>query len=454
MPIQEQNTIRKINTTGGGNTGINYLTNEDSITVEGTQYTIDNGFNFGEVSDAVRDRAKYKQSLNIGSTIPEVTLNSSIVLLEEYNEAKRYAYSSHNYIGSNSSDGTVNETLNLPKRLDGWKYYTGSGYATLPEGTNLGEALIAYFSDNNNLNVYANWADDVKAIRVVVYPETPIPGITPRCSVSITSNTHTNGLLTSNYSKMLHRKASILDDIENWAFVANEFGSCSVSEPYGNGCPMIDSNYDGGKPVPCYYGFKSGDSGIDITISGFDATDSVGRPLSSVYKPHETSGTPQYYEVNNLSAYTSIRSPQYSNLTQGQNNTYTITKTNLTSDLTVFIPVIANTFTITAKCEDVDSQTLHSQKGYVDIVSLLRSTSPVDTILTTQCVNSEQVKIEATVKTGYVFAYWERTINDSTITINDNPTYLTISSNVNNATFIAHFTQGNYTLTYHKEILI
>jgi hypothetical protein len=450
MPVQESNTIRKINTTGGGNTGINYLTNEDSITVEGTQYTIDNGFNFGEVSDAVRDRAKYKQSLNIGSTIPEVTLNSSIVLLEEYNEAKRYAYSSHNYIGSNSSDGTVNETLNLPKRLDGWKYYTGSGYATLPEGTNLGEALIAYFSDNNNLNVYANWADDVKAIRVVVYPETPIPGITPRCSVSITSNTHTNGLLTSNYSKMLHRKVSNVDDIQNWAFVNNEFGSCSTSSIYGNGCPMVDSAFDD-KPVPCYYGFISNDN-ITITIGDFNATGN-GTNYTSVYKPHLVSNTPKYYESSTLSAYTGSHSPTFVDFSNVSGGVYTISKTGLTTDLTVFIPVDANTYTITVKCEDAANNT-PSQKGYVDVTSLLRQSNPTDSILSVQCVNSETVTISASSQTGYVFDHWVQTHNGTTTQIQTQTFTLPISSSVNGDTFVAYFTQGNYTLTYHKEIPI
>jgi hypothetical protein len=448
MPVQEQNTIRKINKYNG-NTGINYLTNDDSISVGGTSYQINNGFDFATVSSDVQDKAKYKKTLNIGSQIPEVTLSDTIVLLEEYTEAKRYAYSSHNYI---ASDGTSNNTLALPKRLNGWKYSTGSGYATLPEGTgtSLDENLINYFTDNN-LDVYANWADDVKAIRVVVYPMgNPIPSITPSCTVQITSGTHTNGYLTKNYSKMLHRKVSNVDDIQNWAFVNNEFGSCSTSSIYGNGCPMVDSAFDD-KPVPCYYGFISNDN-ITITIGDFNATGN-GTNYTSVYKPHLVSNTPKYYESSTLSAYTGSHSPTFVDFSNVSGGVYTISKTGLTTDLTVFIPVDANTYTITVKCEDAANNT-PSQKGYVDVTSLLRQSNPTDSILSVQCVNSETVTISASSQTGYVFDHSVQTHNETTTQIQTQTFTLPISSSVNGDTFVAYFTQGNYTLTYHKEIPI
>lgn len=444
MPTND--SIRKINT-NNGTTGNCYLTNADSITVGSQTYPVANGFDFANFSQDVQEAAKYKKTFEVADppmSIPFVGLDGTITLIEKYNEAHRYAYgATHSYTGE---EGT-SHTLSLPKRLVKWNYYFNNTLVEVP--STFTQQFAERFVDGN-LDVYAEWSDDIKAIRVIPYvvSASMTTPMTPSCTVAISSGSYTgNSPLSSNYSKMLHRKTSANEDI-TWAICKQDIGSNTASGSLGNGCQMADPDYND-NIVPCYYGIKSGDS-IEITFSGLNGTYN-GRTYSNAYKPYQgLTSNPQYKPKDFLSAQIDTDPTGYQNYASSQGGAYTITQSNITTDKTYFLPLILNTFAITVRCEDASSST-PSAKGYVDVESLNYNENPTDYEIRANCVNNEDVTISVTsTKPGYIFSHWEDG-NGVTLQYPQTFTLQQINSSVNGNVYVACFTTGQFTLTYHKE---
>lgn len=438
MPSND--TIRKINTNNGA-TGKCYLTNANTIIVGTDTYEIGNGFDFANVTPEVQEAAKYKKQFEIDDEIPLVQIDGTITLIETFDEAHRYTYTlPHTYIGWDET----NHSISLPKRLVEWVYLNNGVETPLPS------VLTQSFSeqfDNGNLNAYANWSDDVKAVRIIVFA-THSSSLTPYCNVEIDSTSYSGtNPLTPNYSKMLHRKSSESESID-WAKFKGEIGMNTLDGYLGNGCQIFDAMYD--DIVPCYYGVKSGDT-IEVTLSGLNGKRG-NEIFQNAYKPYQGIAiSPQYKSANLLSAYFDEDIHGYQNYTQFSNGVYKITKENVTTDMTLFLPIVLNTYSITVKCEDSVTPSTQSNKGYVDILSVNYFDGASDFPLTVSCVNNETVTISVNVKNGYMFDHWE---DGQGNTLPYNQSFnLSINANVANNIYVAHFVNGDYTLTYHKQIL-
>ena len=439
--MAQDNAIRKINTTDGTITGNSYLTNANTITVNNETFNIVDGFDFSQVSSEVQEAAKYKKSFNINDSIPVVELSNSIELLEAYDKPKKYASSSHSYKANTGET----RNLNIPKRLDGWQYRANGAMADIPSYLN---DTFAQNFENGNLNAYAKWVNDVKCIRVAVVQDFNVPLI-PSCSVQINSTSY-NGTkpLTINYSKLIHNKQEEGENIE-WTTVKNEFGINNTdANSYGNGCRIEVGN---DKYLPCYYGIKSGDS-ITITLSNLVATYN-GQTFPNALQPKLINYDYVYKKETKLSAYVDILNDTNINFdiyTSNYGGGYTIQLSNITNDVTLFLPITVITYQITVKSKD-STGTSKSSQGLITVASIMYNESYDDEPQTLTCVNGEKVTLTATPQTGYVFSHWEDGNGDTLSAYNTNTIELTISQSVNGNTYVACFTSGTYQITYHKE---
>ncbi len=438
-------SIKKINTNNGV-TGNSYLTNDNSITVDGTTYDIGNGFDFYGKTLEVQEAAKFKKTFTIGDTIPHVPLDGEIVLNELYNEAHRYSYTTHsNYEGADENTHSVD----IPDYIVGWEYLSGSTLTQLP--STLNSSLAEEFV-NGNLDVYANWANDLKAVRIILFYKGLNNPLIPSGSVTINSQTsYSSGdfRLTQNYSKIIHHESYFEEDLR-WAsfdYVYEEFGRNTGDGVNGNGCPVIENN----GVVPCYYGVKSGDSLTIVlsTLNGLYTNGYTSVTYSNAFKPYIDSNNFVYERANHLSV--NFTESNYTPYTSALSGTYSISINALTTDLTLFLPVVLNSFYINVKCSDVTNVNPSSTLGMVEVLSILNNGFSALEI-TAECINSETVTISAQPNQYYIFSHWEDA-NGNTISGLGSTFNLLIDSTINDKTYVACFDQApssSCVLTYHK----
>lgn len=409
------------------------------------------------------------QTIYLGSVVQEARISHSLDVAENTNQHtyRKFKSLSHNYYKHDTSsyivEGSSNDTVSqyeaadLPQYLTGWKWNNNGTYADFQgAGTTVDQTFInTYFIDSGNptnLDLYAVWGN-TKFMRVIVSSfETNYTTKSGTYDVNISD---ANSTSYNNNAFTLSDKFKTTIDYSNQSnhLELRMNGNLPAQGGYvewgtGYGClKTITRN----SQYPSYYGFKSGTTlNITLTLSGTDGVPSYVM----------NGNVPEYLAYlcgDGLSRDYSTKNTTQITLTTNNNSTWTYGMSNVTSDKTLFVPIVRKP-SVTVQSVAVNNNTA----GYVEISS--QSGTPAQINLTTKTDTGfpgDARYLWARELTGYTFAGW---YSDDTFTTpvgndangNDYTTngYKVILGTVMPSTFYAKFVAGGYTVTYFKEMPI
>lgn len=383
------------------------------------------------------------QNLNIGGTIGYAKINQTATF-QESSSPTLYNYVAHNM---NGGTGTYGGTVSIPQYLDGWFYLNGATHVNFTgEGSEFSSSMVPLFdASTHNLDLYATWGD-TRVVRVILFePEDNFLISNPYGEITLTSTGSYSASGGDAARNLPSPFKEIIDYNGNFGFDYNgnlEYG-------VGDGCPKTIS---GNTVKNSYFAVKNGTS-FTFSLEDVLAKNYSNNTTHEWYKLPEdktTGDTVIFYQESLTNQWPGGSTPSTSGwntkvvtLSSGQ---YTCTFTNVTTDITIYIPYLPT------ESIRINASTDPNNVGSVTITPTETNGAGPGNSVYAYAMPGDSVTLTASAATGYAFEGWY--LNGGQVAVSSSMTYtFTVPAlSYGTQSYVAKYTATNYTITYHKTV--